>query len=103
MVALGEDSGEKPAGFELAPAGSWRLWRQGIRTLFCSMDDSESAALAVIRAGGTFGAMCQAIAAEVGAAAAPSRAASILSSWFADEVIGDVTIRSDPPKHQRSA
>jgi hypothetical protein len=67
------------------------------------MEAPESIAAEVVRAGGTFGAMCEAIATEVGAAAAPSRAASILSGWFADEVIGDVTIQSDPPKQQQNA
>jgi len=95
------DSGDRPPAFELGPAASWRLWRQGIRTLFRSMDSSESAALAVVRGGGTFGEMCEAIAEEVGAAAAPARAASILSGWFSDEMIGDVTVRADLPKKQQ--
>jgi hypothetical protein len=86
------EGGVKPTAFESAPAASWRLWRQGVGTMFRSMDAAESAALAVASAGGTFGEMCEAIAREVGAADAPLRAASILNGWFADEVIADLTI-----------
>jgi Putative DNA-binding domain len=86
------EGGDKPSAFESAPAASWRLWRQGVRTLFRSMDAAESAALAVAGEGGTFGEMCEVIAREVGAADAPLRAASILNSWFADEIIADLTV-----------
>jgi hypothetical protein len=84
------EGGEKPSAFESVPSAGWRLWRQGVRTMFRSMDAAESAALAVAAAGGTFGDMCEAIAAEVGAAEAPLRAASILNGWFADEIIAQL-------------
>jgi hypothetical protein len=85
------EGGDKPPAFESAAPASWRLWRQGVRTLFRSMDAAESAALAVASAGRTFGEMCEAIAREVGAADAPLRAASILNGWFADELIAELT------------
>jgi hypothetical protein len=59
------------------------------------MDAAESAALAIASAGGTFGEMCEAIAAEVGAADAPPRAASMLNGWFADEIIADLRVGPD--------
>jgi hypothetical protein len=83
---------DKPAAFESTAAASWRLWRQGVRTLFRSMDATESAALAVASAGGTFGEMCEVIAQQVGVADAPLRAASILNGWFADEIIADLMV-----------
>jgi hypothetical protein len=89
------EGGDKPSAFESAPAASWRLWRQGVRTLFRSMDAAESAALAVASAGGTFGEICEAIAREVGAADAPLRAASILNGWFSDEIIADLMLGPD--------
>jgi len=86
------EGGDKPSAFETAPAANWRVWRQGVRILFRSMDTAESAALAVASEGGTFGEMCEAIGGEVGAADAPLRAASILNCWFADEIIADLTV-----------
>jgi hypothetical protein len=86
------EGGIKPSAFECVPATNWRLWRQGVRTMFRSMDAAESAALAVASAGGTFGEICEAIGQEVGAAEAPSRAASVLNGWFADEIIADLTV-----------
>jgi hypothetical protein len=86
------EGGVKPAAFERVPSMSWRLWRQGVRTMFRSMDAAESAALAVASTGGTFGGMCEVIAQEVGAAEAPMRAASILNGWFADEVIANLAV-----------
>jgi hypothetical protein len=86
------EGGDKPAAFESTAAASWRLWRQGVRTLFRSMDATESAALAVASAGGTFGEMCEVIAQQVGVADAPLRAASILNGWFADEIIADLMV-----------
>ena len=92
-----KDEGVKPAAFELAPAANWRLWRQGVRTLYRSMDASESAALAVAQASGTFGEICEVIAREVGVADAPLRAASILNGWFADQMVADLSVRPDAP------
>jgi hypothetical protein len=86
------EGGVKPAAFGCAPATSWRIWRQGVRTMFRSMDAAESAALAIAVAGGTFGEMCEAIAREVDAAEAPLRAASILNAWFADEIIASLAV-----------
>jgi hypothetical protein len=87
-----KDEGVRPPAFEHAPATNWRLWRQGVRTLYRSMDAAESAALAVAQASGTFGEICEVIAEEVGVADAPSRAASIMNAWFADEIIGNLTV-----------
>ena len=87
----------KPAAFECAPTTSWRLWRQGVRTMFRSMDAAESAAMIVASTGGTFGEMCEAIAREVGPAEAPARAASILNGWFGDEIIASVAIAPSAP------
>jgi hypothetical protein len=86
------EGGLKPFAFEGAPTANWRLWRQGVRTMFRSMTAVESAALAVASSGGTFGEMCEVIGREVGAAEAPLRAASILKAWFADEIIADLAV-----------
>jgi hypothetical protein len=86
------EDGVKPSALERAPATSWRLWRQGVRTMFRSINAAESAAMAVANSGGTFGEMCEAIAREVGDAEAPLRAASILSGWFEDEVIVNLAV-----------
>jgi Putative DNA-binding domain len=86
------EGGVKPSALECAPATSWRLWRQGIRTMFRSMNAAESAALAVASAGGTFGEICEVIAREVGDCEAPLRAASILNGWFADEIIASLAV-----------
>lgn len=86
------EGGVKPSAFQCAPATSWRIWRQGVRTMFRSLDAAESAALVVASAGGTFGEMCEVIAREVGATEAPPRAASILNGWFADEIIANLAV-----------
>jgi len=86
------DDGVKPSALELAPASSWRLWRQGVRTLFRSMDACEAATLAVAQRRGTFGEICESIAEAVGAGEAPLRAASILKDWFADQIVVDISI-----------
>lgn len=92
------DDGPRPPAFEQSAAAGWLQWREDLRTLFRSMDAAEAAALAVVRGGGSFGRMCEAVAAEVGEEAAPARAAAILATWLKDKVIADVTIGSDGPK-----
>ncbi len=86
------DNAVMPAAYERAPAASWRLWRQDVRTLFRSMDAGETAALAVACQAGTFDQICASIAEVTGPDEAPLRAASILKSWFADQIIGDLHV-----------
>jgi hypothetical protein len=64
-----------------------RVWRDEFRVYQSPMDAAEIAALAVLRAGGTFGDVCTALAAMVPAEDAAAHAGALLLRWIDDHVL----------------
>ncbi len=70
-------------------AGGWLLWRRGVKSLFRSLDPTEARLLDALRAGATFGALCEQLAGQLAAADAAARAAALLRGWIEEELIAD--------------
>ena len=75
----------QPAILELAQP--WLLWRQDLKTQYRSLEPAETAALEVVRAGGTFGAMCEALCEWQDAADVPLLAAGMLKRWIVEDLL----------------
>ena len=65
----------------------WLLWRQDLKTQYRSLDPVETAALAVISNGGTFGEMCEALCEWHDADVVPLLAAGLLKRWIVEELL----------------
>jgi len=65
----------------------WLLWRQDLKTQYRSLDPSETGALAVVRAGGTFGEMCETLCQWQDAEAVPLLAAGMLKRWIVEDML----------------
>lgn len=65
----------------------WLLWRQDLKTQYRSLDAAESAACAVIRNGGTFGEMCEALCEWHAADEVPLAAAGLLKRWIVENLL----------------
>ena len=77
------DAGEALPGDALARSPTLVcVSRRGERVRFRSADPSEAALLAELRAGTTFGALCERVAREVGGREAPREAAALLARWI---------------------
>ena len=63
----------------------WLLWRQDLKTQYRSLLPDEVAALAVVRGGGTFGAMCEALCESHDPDEVPLVAAGMLKRWLVEE------------------
>ena len=81
-----------PAMLTDAPIGQWLLWRQGLKTMFRSLDPLEAEVLEAAGAGATFGELCELVAQRVDESEAALRAASLLRGWVADEILSDPTV-----------
>jgi hypothetical protein len=82
---------------ELAAEPTWLLvFRPGERVRYRALRRPDHAALAAARAGETFAAICERLAAEVGDAQAAARAAELLSSWIGDGLLARVRLGADP-------
>ncbi len=67
---------------------SWLMWRQNdLKTQYRSLEPAEVAALAEVRAGGTFGAMCEALCEWHDADEVPLLAAGMLKRWLVEEML----------------
>jgi hypothetical protein len=76
------DSGAAPDPARLAPARvALCVWRSGERVRHRPLDPHEARALGLARRGEPFAALCEALAAGLGEAAAPARAAALLEAW----------------------
>lgn len=84
--ALSEEA-ERPAAAFSATAVEWLLWREDLTTYFRSLSLTEAQALDAARAGAAFGELCELLCAELGEAAAPAQAASLLRGWIAAGLI----------------
>jgi hypothetical protein len=65
----------------------WLLWRQDLKTQYRSLEPAETAALLVMRAGGTFGEMCEALCDWHDADEVPLVAAGMLKRWIVEELL----------------
>ncbi|MGB6604839.1 MAG: DNA-binding domain-containing protein [Steroidobacteraceae bacterium] len=81
------DERERPELSLLAEPVEWLAWRQELRTYFRSLSKSEAALVDAARAGACFGELCEQLQAELGAQAAPARAAALLRAWVAAGLI----------------
>jgi hypothetical protein len=78
---------ERPAADLSAAPVAWLLWREQLATYFRSLPPGEAAVLDGALRGWPFGELCESLCAELGASAAPARAAELLSSWVAAGLI----------------
>ena len=65
----------------------WLLWRQDLKTQYRSLEPDETAALEVVRGGGSFGEMCEALCEWHEADAVPLVAAGMLKRWIVEELL----------------
>lgn len=66
----------------------WLLWRQNdFKTQYRSLEPAEAAALAGVRAGGTFGEMCETLCEWHDAGEVPLVAAGMLKRWLTEEML----------------
>lgn len=75
------DGAERPELTLLPEPIEWLAWRRDLRTYFRSLSRSEAEMLDAARAGASFGELCEQLQAELGADAAPARAAALLREW----------------------
>jgi hypothetical protein len=66
---------------------SWLLWRQDLKTQYRSLEPAETAALTVVRGGGSFGEMCEALCEWHEAAEVPLVAAGMLKRWIVETLL----------------
>ncbi len=65
----------------------WLLWRQDLKTQYRSLEPDETAALEVVRGGGSFGEMCEALCEWHEADEVPLVAAGMLKRWIVEELL----------------
>jgi hypothetical protein len=80
-----EQAPPEPALLEQPQA--WILWRRDLKTQYRSLDPAQAAALDVVRAGGTFAAMCEALCAWHDADEVPLQAAGMLKRWIVEDLL----------------
>jgi hypothetical protein len=65
----------------------WLLWRQDLKTQYRSLEPDETAALEVVRGGGGFGDMCEALCEWHEPDAVPLIAAGMLKRWIVETLL----------------
>lgn len=70
---------------------SWLIWREGLKTQYRSLTPDESAALDVMRGGGSFEMLCDTLCAWHDADAVPAQAAGLLKRWVVEQMIVGVS------------
>jgi hypothetical protein len=70
---------------------SWLIWREGLKTQYRSLSPDESAALEVMRSGGSFEMLCDTLCAWHDAEAVPAQAAGLLKRWVVEQMIVGVS------------
>jgi hypothetical protein len=78
-----EQSPPQPALLERAQP--WLLWRQDLKTQYRSLEPDEAAAIRFMRAGGTFGGMCETLCEWHDGDEVPLVAAGMLKRWIVEE------------------
>lgn len=84
--ALTEDTARPAASLAAEPL-EWLLWRQDLSSYFRSLPQTEAAALDGALRGWPFGELCELLCTELGEAAAPAPAATLLRGWVASGLI----------------
>lgn len=84
-----DDSPPEPVTFD--EPQSWLIWRDGLKTQYRSLSPDESAALEVMRGGGSFEMLCDALCAWHEADAVPAQAAGSLKRWVVEQMIVGVS------------
>jgi hypothetical protein len=82
---------EMPEATSLAEPQPWLIWREEFKTQYRSLSSDESAALEVMRAGGTFEALCDTLCAWHDMDAVPMQAAGLLKRWVVEQMIVGVS------------
>lgn len=88
--ALSEDA-PLPECAHLAEAQSWLIWREQLKTQYRSLSNDEAAALTIMRADGTFEALCDTLCAWHAPDAVPAQAAGLLKRWVVEQMIVGVS------------
>jgi hypothetical protein len=70
---------------------SWLIWREGLKTQYRSLAPDESAALAIMRGGGSFEMLCDTLCTWHDADAVPAQAAGLLKRWVVEQMIVGVS------------
>jgi Putative DNA-binding domain len=65
----------------------WLLWRQDLKTQYRSLEPDEAAAFDVVRNGGTFADMCEALCEWHEVETVPLLAAGMLKRWIVEELV----------------
>ena len=81
------DEQSPPAPALLGSTQPWLLWRQDLKTQYRSLEPAEAAALAVVRGGGTFAEMCEALCEWHEGDEVPLIAAGMLKRWIVEELV----------------
>lgn len=79
-----------PEGVREATSQDWLIWRLGLDTLYRSLSSAEARVLRAARDGGSFAAICEILADELGEEAAALEAAKLLARWLEDELVSAV-------------
>ena len=74
----------RPERWRRVPGVAWVVWRQDLVTSFRSLAPDEALCLDAAARGGSFAQLCERLAAVVGVADAPLRAATLLKTWLAE-------------------
>ena len=80
-----------PEAITVEEPQSWLIWREGLKTQYRSLSADESAALEVVRGGGSFEMLCDALCAWHDAEAVPAQAAGLLKRWVVEQMIVGVS------------
>lgn len=81
------EGGARPELQVLPEPVEWLAWRRELRTWFRSLEPQEAAALGAVRAGRSFGELCELLAEGSGAQAAPAAAAALLRGWLGSGLV----------------
>jgi putative DNA-binding protein len=76
------EGGERPELQVLAEPVEWLAWRGDLKTWFRSLERTEARALDALRAGRSFGELCELLAEAQGGSAAPATAVTLLNGWL---------------------
>jgi hypothetical protein len=71
---------------------TWLIWRKQLTAYFRSLSEPESRALAAVKDGANFTALCEGLCRWFSPEAAASQAAALLRQWVDDELISDLTV-----------
>ena len=85
------DAGDDLPGTIIADdAKAWLIWRKELTAYFRSLSESESWALAAIKEGTDFTALCEGLCRWFSPEEAAPQAATLLRQWVEDELISDL-------------